>query len=52
MPLLATKLHFPQVRSNLVARPRLMAILEKGLYGPLMLWAIQIPLDAIIFSIT
>jgi LuxR family transcriptional regulator, maltose regulon positive regulatory protein len=36
-PLLATKLHFPQVRSNLVPRPRLMAILEQGLRGPLTL---------------
>jgi hypothetical protein len=35
--LLATKLHFPQVRSNLVPRPRLMTILEKGLRGPLTL---------------
>lgn len=36
-PLLATKLHFPQVRPNLVLRPRLVAILEKGLRGPLTL---------------
>lgn len=35
--LLATKLHLPQVRSNLVPRPRLMQILEKGLRGPLTL---------------
>ena len=35
--LLAAKLHFPQVRSNLVARPRLVQILEKGLQGPLTL---------------
>ena len=35
--LFAAKLHFPQIRSNLVARPRLMAILEKGLRGPLTL---------------
>ncbi|NUQ86195.1 MAG: tetratricopeptide repeat protein, partial [Anaerolineales bacterium] len=35
--LLAAKLHFPEVRSNLVPRPRLMAILEKGMCGPLTL---------------
>ncbi|NTU54923.1 MAG: helix-turn-helix transcriptional regulator, partial [Anaerolineales bacterium] len=35
--LFAAKLHFPQIRSNLVARPRLMEILEKGLRGPLTL---------------
>ena len=35
--LLATKLHFPQSRSNLMARPRLVRILEKGLHGPLTL---------------
>jgi LuxR family maltose regulon positive regulatory protein len=36
-PPLATKLHFPQVRPNLVSRPRLVGILEKGLCGPLTL---------------
>lgn len=35
--LLATKLHFPQARSNLVLRPRLVTVLEKGLHGPLTL---------------
>jgi LuxR family maltose regulon positive regulatory protein len=35
--LFTTKLHFPQVRSNLVPRPRLVAILKKGLGGPLTL---------------
>ena len=35
--ILATKLHFPQVRSNLVLRPRLVKILDKGLHGPLTL---------------
>jgi LuxR family maltose regulon positive regulatory protein len=35
--LLATKLHFPQVRSNSVPRPRLIKILERGLQGPLTL---------------
>jgi LuxR family maltose regulon positive regulatory protein len=35
--LLTTKLHFPQVRSDLVPRPRLVAVLEKGLQGPLTL---------------
>jgi len=35
--LFSTKLHFPQVRPNLVPRPRLLEILEKGLRGPLTL---------------
>lgn len=35
--LLATKLHFPQARSNLVSRPRLLGILKIGLRGPLTL---------------
>ncbi len=35
--LLATKLHFPQARSNLVPRPRLVKLLERGLQGPLTL---------------
>lgn len=35
--LLVTKLHFPQARPNLVLRPRLVAILEAGLHGPLTL---------------
>ena len=37
--LLATKLHFPQVRSDLAPRPRLIGILEKGFRGPLTLIA-------------
>lgn len=40
-PPLATKLHFPQVRPNLVSRPRLVAILEKGLSGSLTLISAQ-----------
>lgn len=35
--LLATKLYFPPVRTNLVMRPRLTALLERGLRGPLTL---------------
>jgi LuxR family maltose regulon positive regulatory protein len=32
--LLAAKLHFPRARSDLVVRPRLVQILEKGLQNP------------------
>jgi hypothetical protein len=35
--LLATKLHFPRVRSNWVLRPRLVRLLEQGLWRPLTL---------------
>lgn len=37
MPLLATKLHIPAVRSELVPRPRLTRRLDKGLKLPLTL---------------
>ena len=36
-PLLHTKLHFPPVRSKLIARPRLVALLNEGLAHPLTL---------------
>lgn len=42
--LLATKLHFPQIHPNLVARPRLIKILEKGLHDLLTL--ISAPADS------
>jgi LuxR family maltose regulon positive regulatory protein len=35
--LLATKLHVPPARANLVARPHLLAQLDEGLSYPLML---------------
>lgn len=40
MSLLATKLHFPQARSNPMLRPRLVTILEKGLQGPLITYLV------------